>query len=104
VNRFQHLDEDRLGRLFVAGPRASDGRDVGHEVHADHPEREVLSAGDLDRTCVSVPGDEGVSVCVPLATGLGEGGLQLASRARARIFRAWPADLICDRPPVSLGG
>jgi len=36
------------------------------------------------------------------APGLGELGLQLAARALPRIVRPRPADLVCDRPDVSL--
>jgi len=36
------------------------------------------------------------------APGLGELGLQLAARSAPRIVRARPADLVCDRPAVSL--
>jgi len=36
------------------------------------------------------------------APGLGERGLQLAARAAPRIVRARPADLVCNRPAVSL--
>ena len=49
VTELHHLDEDRLDRRLVLCPEAGDRREVGDEVHADHPEGEVRAARRLDR-------------------------------------------------------
>jgi len=109
-------------RVITGGPRSPSGTDESGwddrrgelprlsrsllDPPVGHAERTRAGDGrDQPISGVSVRRHEGVSLCLPVRPGpRGEGGLQLASRAAPRIVRARPADPVCDRPSVSLGG